>query len=98
MACSVSSNESRDSWSLLKSFKSTDELQSFLTNDLYRSASYQTNQNIKCTLCNNEHKMKQQLRKCCYIHVESNGDSDKKKRLKGKKNKTFQRRLRSIIL
>ena len=53
---SNSSNSSRDSWSLLKEFKNPDELDLFLIHDIYRSACYQTNQDIKCNLCLNDHK------------------------------------------
>ena len=44
---SNSSNSSRDSCSLLKEFKNSDELDHFLIYDIYRSACYQTNQDIK---------------------------------------------------
>ena len=65
-ACSTQSSNS-SGWSSIATVENKHELASYLRQDLPKSLSYQTNDDIRCTLCANaDHNMHQQYRRCAY--------------------------------
>ena len=77
MACALENDATSSQslkWTLLKEFTNHEELEDYVKNIRFRSASYQTNHQIQCTFFTEKFEMSQQIRKCTVFKLILNDD------------------------